>query len=611
MSWPASIFAALLTATVAAVVGGVIAALAVDWYRISGFEGKSGYFVISIILVGFVAGLLIGLVTSRVITGGAHPTFLKGLGYSLLIVLGIGGVITGIVRFAADVPPKIAGQELLLAVEIRWPATQTHSPASDTVKRRLRLFSVSNRTARGSTDGPLWLEDAHMVDGHWVVPGAVEVWTSKGDRMLSIEPALDPARSFLVPLPSFPGKAQLAWSEWMPRARPGAPPMPDGLSMRFKVVPRNEIIRTQTFGAFEIGTVATGFYAEYGASDSSRAMATHATFRVRYRGAPVVVEGPSDTHGGPTTKFHRADAVALLPGAPDGLLVRPSNEGEVGPYYLVLANGERVRTEMIADGAPSVAAPLVTNDEARFKRGRAWVPLTGTVDERTYAEPGDYLFEGALLSTQPPRVQHFAASSELRLDGNVRPLGLSPDGRRIVRFGFGEDYKSRSLVVTDVVSGESSFVPVDVAHTRISNPSDLDPAWLQYYFEWVKGSGDLYTLAAKPNVTPLAYRGVTSRASDGNREYRLSPAGNELMAALTKWLEAEMHGTRTPEDVAAYGYQVHIDDKLVHVINNESEHKVSVYMDYGADTQIVETIGERFNAELATGKYDALFTQKE
>ncbi|HEU5154183.1 MAG TPA: hypothetical protein VFU03_05610 [Gemmatimonadales bacterium] len=66
MSWLASIFSALLTALLALFVGGFIAALAVDWYHISGREGESGYFVVGIAILSVGAG------SSSVWENGTH-----------------------------------------------------------------------------------------------------------------------------------------------------------------------------------------------------------------------------------------------------------------------------------------------------------------------------------------------------------------------------------------------------------------------------------------------------------------------------------------------------------------------------------------------------------
>src|SRR5689334_17853180 len=260
MSWIASFLVALLTAAVGLVLAGFIASHAVNWYRISSFEGGAGYFVVGMALLGFVIAFAIGLVASRIVAASAHPGAWRVIGWSELPVIGVAAIVGAIARFSADVAPKLNGEELLLQVELKWPATQTTSPATDTTPRRLRLYASHDHVARASRDGALWMEDAHQVAGRWVVPGAVAVWTSRGDRVLSVEPAIEGLSGFLVPLPAWPKKAQLEWSEWMPRAREGAPPLPDGFRMRFKVLPRSQPVRVQTFGPWQIATVADGFY---------------------------------------------------------------------------------------------------------------------------------------------------------------------------------------------------------------------------------------------------------------------------------------------------------------------------------------------------------------
>jgi hypothetical protein len=610
MTWPGSILVAVLTAAIACVLAGLLAMLCVEWYRISSFEGKSGYYVVGIALVGLVAGLIIGLVASRIIAATLHPSFLKALGASLLTVIAIVGVIGGIARLMADVPPKINGEELLVAVELRWPASQVESPAKDGVSHRLRLRALAGNVARADKEGPLWMEDAHLVDGRWVVPGAVELFTSRGKRMLEVDPPLVPApapSAFLLPLPGYPGSKQLEWSEWMPRARPGAPPLPDGLTLRFKVLPRNQPVRTQTFGPFEIATLAEGFY--YDAFAGTPRVATSATFLVKYRGTAVTIDGKSED--GTSAKYDRATAVALLPGAPDALLVRASSTDQTGPVYLLVADGDHVRVEYVAPGMQRLEAPLVTNDVVRFKEARAYSPVPGTVDETTYARPGDYLFDGALFSTQPPSVQRFEIDGDPHLNPNVRPLGISPDRHQVVRVGFAEDYQRNALVVTDVQSGGLEFVPIDEVPMRVSEVMALDPAWLQHYYEWSGGPNGKLRLVAKHGVQPLPWRGVLDESSgDGYREYKVGPAGKEMLAAMAEFLATGMGATRTAKDLASYGYDVHIDGKLVHLFENENEHHVSIFMERGEDTRLVATIAERFDAALATGKYDAMFATK-
>ena len=141
MSWIASFLVALLTAAVGLVLAGFIASHAVSWYRISSFEGGAGYFVVGMALLGFVIALAIGLVASRIVAASAHPGAWRAIAWSQLVVIGTAAIIAGIARFSADVAPKLNGEELLLMVELRWPATQTTSPATDTTPRRLKLYA--------------------------------------------------------------------------------------------------------------------------------------------------------------------------------------------------------------------------------------------------------------------------------------------------------------------------------------------------------------------------------------------------------------------------------------------------------------------------------------
>jgi len=604
MSWIASFLVALLTAAVGLVLAGFIASHAVSWYRISSFEGGAGYFVVGMALLGFVIAFAIGLVASRIVAASAHPGAWRAIGWSELTVIGIAVIVGAIARFSADVAPKLNGEELLLQVELKWPATQTTSPAMDTTPRRLELYASHDHVARASRDGALWMEDAHLVDGRWVVPGAVAVWTSRGDRVLSVDPPIAGLTGFLVPLPAWPKKAQLEWSEWMPRPRDGAPPLPDGFRMRFRVLPRSQPVRVQTFGPWEIATVADDFY-DYNRAGRPRALAAIARFFVRYRGTPVTIDWKS-TDATESARFDRFESVALLPGAPDALFVHAATDRDVGPLYLLMADGERMKSELVAESQPLDAGTLLTNDVGAFRRAKETESIPGTIDRTTYARPGEYLFQESVLSTQPPAVHHFTPTANATIDVNVPPLGVSPDGRRFVRFGWNEE-NVRVLIVTDVTTGERAIVPVDLARMRFSKVGLLDPAWLQHYWTWTRGADGTYALEARSGVAPLPWKGLLTPPNQ-SPEYQVGPAGEALFEAMASFLTAEMGATRTPEDQAASGWQAHLDGTVLHLFDNTSEHHVTIWLDQGGDQKVLARIAERFDAALATGKYDALFT---
>ena len=608
MSWIASFLVALLAAAIGLVLGGFIASHAVSWYRISSFEGGSGYFVVGMALLGFVAAFVIGLVASRVVAASAHPGAWRAIGWSQLAVFAVAAIVAAIARFSADVAPKLNGEELLLVVEIKWPATQTTSPATDTTPRRLKLYASHNHVTRTSRDGALWMEDAHQVDGRWVVPGAVAVFTSRGDRVLMVDPAPDGMSGFLVPLPAWPKKAQLEWSEWMPRAREGAAPLPDGFRMRFKVLPRSQPVRVQTFGPWEIATVADGFY-DYSRAGSTSALAAVARFLIRYRGTPVTIDFKSENSDQPALHFDRFESVALLPGAPDALLVHAATEDEIGPLYLLVGDGNNVKSEFVAESQPLNAATFLTNDVAEFRRAKATELVPGTIDRTTFARAGEFLYQESVVSTQPAAVHRFKPTSDATIDVNLPPLGVSPDGHRFVRIGW-DDANTRVLIVTDVTSGERTTVPIDQVRMRFSQVGLLDPEWLAHYFTWTRGANGAYALEARSGVTPLPWKGLLTPPSHSLPEYQVGPAGQAMFDAMAAFLTTELGATRTPEDEAASGsgWQAHINGQVVHLFDNTHEHHVTVFGDQGADTKVIATIAERFDAALATGKYDALFT---
>ena len=102
MSWLLSIFVGLLNAVTASLEAGFVADLCVGWYRISSFEGASGYFVVFMGLLGGIVGLVVGIVCSRLV----GPGFFRGLGWSFGSTAGLALLVGGISRLGADLSPQ-------------------------------------------------------------------------------------------------------------------------------------------------------------------------------------------------------------------------------------------------------------------------------------------------------------------------------------------------------------------------------------------------------------------------------------------------------------------------------------------------------------------------
>jgi hypothetical protein len=237
MNWPASILVALLTGVLGTVCTGLVAIGAVDWYRIPAREGQSGYFVIFLGLLGGIAGLIIGIVSARIVATTATPGFFKGLGLAWGIVVAIAGSAALVSWSLADIPPKIGGELLDLAVEIRLPIDETN-PASVTGDSYLTLGSINplNHVLRKSEQGTLEVSQAKLVDGRWVIPGSVCLFTTRGKPFIAVQLGGKSRGGFMVPMPARPRRIQEAWSEWLPRSQPDGKPWPDTeSSFRFRV----------------------------------------------------------------------------------------------------------------------------------------------------------------------------------------------------------------------------------------------------------------------------------------------------------------------------------------------------------------------------------------
>ena len=86
MHWLLAILSGLVCGAFGGAYGGYMASRAVVWLRISSFEGKSGYFIAAMVLLGAVCGLVTGIIGGRAWGGPGLPGVAKGFGYSLAAV---------------------------------------------------------------------------------------------------------------------------------------------------------------------------------------------------------------------------------------------------------------------------------------------------------------------------------------------------------------------------------------------------------------------------------------------------------------------------------------------------------------------------------------------
>lgn len=593
MSAFASLGVGILTALAGAVLAGLIANQAVGWYGITSFEGASGYFVVAMVLIGAVAGLVIGLVASR----AAGPAgFGRGLVTGLGCTLVLAGVIAGVARLMADVPPKLDGRSLLLSVEVAWPAGTSPLEQPDSSEWLVRLSALRGRAARVSAEGPLWREEARLEEGRWVVPGAVGLFTSRGARMLSFEPEHLVGEGFLVPLPGRPGRRDLQWSDWLPRSSAASAAATPGFRYRFRVVPEDEAIRTETAGPFEIQTLASGFTIRRSAAGAAE-WSAQARFRVRHGGRVIRFGASADT---------LADAVAVIAGPRPALLIEGPAATGLREVHLLRLEGDSVRSESVGRGVESLRAHPLTSDAAVFAAARGRSVLPGRVDRETFAEPGLFLFPRTVLDARSLTLRALAADDPDVIE-RIPPLGVSPDETRFVRLAWTGEGEGTRLAVIGIEGRPGQSLAIERSRMRYAEIDQIDPAWLLHHFAWRRGPDGEDRLVEREGAAPLPFRGVVSDDGTGYREYRLAPALAGLRPALVEFLETDLGGRRTAADPAAFAHEVSIGEVVVHVGYRAEDRQVSVWLDRSADGRLIADIAARFDAALRSGRYDSLF----
>lgn len=593
MSWLASLLVAVLTGLLGMVLSGVVANLAVGWYRISSFEGGSGYFVVGMALLGLLGGAVIGLVTARTMAGG-DPGLIKVLATSGGLVLAVVGGIGAVSRLLADVPPTANGEEMYIAFELRWPEKEMRSPADFPGEGFARLGAgTSAQVIRKWGDGALFVDDAHQVDGRWVVPGIADVFTSRGDRLLEVGIGDTVLAGFLMNVPAHPGVQDSAWSEWLPRAKPGSPPLPDQYAYRFRVVPKGDPVRTQRVGPFEVATIVSSLF------DVERATgkAANSTFTISYEGVPV-------------PGLQSIGAVAVLGGDAPALVVRDGDPNAENARCVVLAeSGGTLAVSEVGSCNGAFRAELLTADAAAWHAANDAAPLPGWLDRTMFRIPGLYRLPGGILDTETRAFTAAKTPTDPLPINGLPPVALSPDRRNYVWFAHDGSETHPVLCVTNWTEDTTYTVAIDRGRMRYSGYTQIDPAWVAHHFAWVRGTDGRERLTARTDFTPLPYRGEREVDHAGKvTAYYLRPGGTALRNAMVEVMVSELGGERMPDELNGYHRVVKFDGKLVKAAFVDGGGFVSISMDFGTvDSELIARLADRLDTIIATGKYDSLF----
>lgn len=589
VSWLASFGIATVAAVAALLAGGVVASWCVDWYRVSSFEGNSGFFVVFMALLSGAGGAIVGLTVARACASSTGMNAFTALGLSVAIVLAVAGGVAASARLFADVPPEIDGERLFLLVELRWPAGQ-RPPSPGAGAGIIRLGSLSGWTLRVEEPGPLFLEDARLDGDYWIVPGVVPIFTSRGTPVINAFVGNTQVTSFLPPLRRFRRKNDLQWSEWRPAAVEGQPLIGIPVSYRYRVSRRSMPVRRQAIGPLTIDTVLSEVFS----TSDTDALSARSTFRIGFDDR--IVPG-----------IETATELAVLSTDPLALLARSHYS-----CYLVT---------MTTTGPTVTQAPPCRDESPTWRLDDGPVRIAGDVtrpqgwlDRETFREPGLYLLGPALLDTRALTISAQGWPSEPIHQVDLPPMGLSPDQRTMAWFSPGDGYEEPPTVATRRLdTGETSTLAIDRTRMRYRSAAlDMTPAWLDHHFAWMRDADGVDRLEVRASFTPLPHRGALSESKPGDyQSYVIAPGSAALQAAVVDILLKELGATRIDDEYATVNTpRVDLGGMPISVQYVEGGSLVSVHS-YKSQPETMARIAAHVDRILASGRLDALMLEEQ
>jgi hypothetical protein len=332
-------------------------------------------------------------------------------------------------------------------------------------------------------------------------------------------------------------------------------------------------------------------------------------YSLRWRGEELAVVGAAGWRLDRTETYRTVNSAITFPTPQPAFVVNVGDPDLDSFFYLVREVGGRAKAEPLG---PHVGT--VTADWIDPPRGDTVTRRARDVGRRHLAG-GTLLLLGdwTVLDTRTLR------SYQLRRHGSAQPSivalpsALSPDRRSFARVATSPKY-APLLMVHGFAAGDTYVLPIDRRAMRYNDFDDIDRRWVEHHFQWRSVDGGPERLVRREGVAPLPYRVHRARGDDGS--FRVFPVKAEMKDTLIAFLRREMGavplatGPATPDWTPPVALRM--GEEVVHVSfvsekSAERDLRVVVSSHGGRSTRTAERIADRFDAELRTGRHDALF----
>ena len=341
------------------------------------------------------------------------------------------------------------------------------------------------------------------------------------------------------------------------------------------------------------------------------------SFSVRHQGKPVVVQ-----HG--TRQSDRFWTVLRLPGAPQPALLLANTD----VHLVTVEGGQPVVRHFDPEPSTDGAALQWLDSEAGQPGPVLHFGIRRTASSETVLEGGRWLRgKRSVLDVHTLQLMRYdgwldraggAAQPQAGLNVMGRPaLAFAPQRTAFAALGS-DDANQPGLLVVDFVHNRRLAVPIDAAAMRLREPADASPAWLAHHYAWVRHASGQDRLQPRLDATPWPWQGRWLPFGGEHLEYRIGPMGSAGLAAMQKWLDTAFAGgqwvpepaptSQPPRQVwqpPGSGVRLHVSMGRGHVAVYEA---VAPGASYSAEARAwVERVGQAWDAELRSGRHDAVF----
>lgn len=344
---------------------------------------------------------------------------------------------------------------------------------------------------------------------------------------------------------------------------------------------------------------------------------TVSDYRVLYRGKPVAVRGED----GRIDRFWDARA---LTGAP-----RPAVFVATRGAWLISEVDHAVDVETLVEPSSDILR-WQWLDTANGQPGpeNAVTIRDSSTEARTIAD-GRLLFLGRSVVLNLDTLHHTSLPIE-RFETTQKLSGfhagggevkvLSPQRTQIVLPGsrYVDSFYEYALVAFELTTGSAYAVPFDSNELRFASVWDATPEWINHYFQWTRDPQGSERIQLRQPVRMLPWQGRMSYRHGDDVDYQLYPAGSGLTQPLRNLIETEFAARRVappygdPNDPYDISYEA--AGKRFRLWYDAERRSLSVFPEridgfvIEGTPELIEEIGTRFNAILATGAHQQEFS---